>query len=845
MMTMLNRAVSSIALAMVLVAALAAQRGDHKGKQQPDLPADLEVPSAPVLSPADGLRSLRVQPGFRVELIAAEPLVVDPVCIAFDELGRIWAVEMRGFMPNVDGKGELAANGRVVILTDTDGDGRMDTSDVFLDGLVLPRLVAIVNQGVLVLAPPNLYLCKDLDGDGRCDEKTLIRGGFAGRNSPEHAPNGALLGMDNWLQFAKFGERLRFLNGEWVWRKQVFRGQWGISMDDFGRHYHNGNSDYLRGDMFPAHYALRNKHLGGRLTGVNAQVARDQSTWPIRITPGINRGYMKHMLRDFKLARFTGACSPVIYRDDVFGLDCRLDAFVCEPCGNFVRRSKVIDRDGVLSAENVYPKDEFLASTDERFRPVDLKVGPDGGLYVVDMYRGIVQHKAFVTTFLRKQILKRGLESPLGLGRIYRVLPTAAKRRPLPSLGSLDVAGLALALEHPSGWCRDHAQRLLIGHGKSVIARITTVIESSRQPLARLHALWVLEGVGGLRPSLLRLAMRDDHPQVRCAALRLSEPWLAGDPALRDQVVGLVSDGDPRVVAQLALSLGVAPELARETMLPVLSRSSLPESLLAAILSGIPGQELEMLEGLVAKKSFAVVSKSRQRVVLQLVKCVLQPAKPARIARILGLATNRSAGKAWQRSLILKEIAAHLDRRAKSGRVERVLTLLDKPTALLALAASDSLARRVVGRLAWPGQPLVAAKVTVRSKKELRRIKKGRTAYILRCMACHQLTGKGQPGLAPTLVASPYVMGSTDRLAAIILHGVSGPMVINGQKFEGVMPPAPATGDAEIALIMSFIRNSWGHKGTMVSTKFVTGVRKKYQGRGANPFTVAELDRWK
>jgi len=551
------------------------------------------------------------------------------------------------------------------------------------------------------------------------------------------------------------------------------------------------------------------------------------------------------MLRDFKLARFTGACSPVIYRDEVFGPTSRGDAFVCEPCGNFVRRSKVADAGGELAASNAYRQDEFLASSDERFRPVDLKVGPDGGLYVVDMYRGIVQHKNFVTTFLRKQILERGLDKPLGHGRIYRVLPREAVRRAVPGLDSASVEGLVRALEHPSGWCRDHAQRLLIGRGADVVAPVEELIRASLRPLARLHGLWVLEGVGGLSVDTLVDALRDGDPQVRCAALRLSEPWLSGAAGLRQRAVELVLDQDRSVVLQAVLSLGAVPKLARASVLPVLLRSDLPAHLAAAALTGLQGQELEMLELLVRHPQFKKRTQGRRRLLLGLVNCVLKEAQPARIGRLLSLVVGEPRARDWQASAVLGEVASHLDRRAKSAGTERVLTLPTRPQALIALAAESGPVARVIKRLAWPGRPQGKAAARVLSKSDQRRIKKGRKAYMIRCMACHQMHGKGQPGLAPGLVGSEYVTGSVERLAAAILHGVSGPIVVNGEKFNGVMPPAPATPDDEVALIMSFVRNAWGHQGSTVGEKFVTGVREKYKARGARPFTAAELDKIK
>jgi mono/diheme cytochrome c family protein/glucose/arabinose dehydrogenase len=828
-----------VILVFLLAASVSAQRGDRRGREQPPLPKSLKVPPAPVLSPKDGLRSLRVQPGFEVQLVAAEPLVEDPVCITFDENGRIWAVEMRGFMPNVDGTGELKPSGRIVVLTDTDDDGVMDRSDVFLDKLVLPRLVSIVNQGVLVLEPPNLYLCRDTDGDLKCDEKTIIRGKLGGRSGPEHAINGGMVALDNWIQFAKFGERLRFLDGKWVWRKQLHRGQWGITQDDFGRAFHNGNSDHLRGDRFPPHYAVRG---GGRrsVPGANMQVARDQSTWPIRITPGINRGYQKHMLRDYKLARFTAACSPVIYRDTVFPKDCRGNAFVCEPSGNFVRRTKLVETPESIVGRNAYEKDEFLASTDERFRPVDLKIGPDGGLYVVDMYRGILQHKVYVTTFLRRQIIERGLDKPVGLGRIYRVMPKGAKRRAGPALSKASDAELIATLEHDGGFWRDNAQRLLIKRGRSVAKAVEKMARESHNPLARLHALWVLEGIGALTPELLRGSLSDKHHQVRCAALRLSEPFLSKSALLLAGVQLQAFHSDPRVVLQTVLTLGELdpPDLVFLARFAVAGEHG--SRVRGALVSAVGGgRELQFLEALCAMKEFRN-NRGGQDLVNDLSRSISRALETDRLSKLIGLACSLPASREWVRQRVLQGVAGELARESKKKKRDRVLALAAEPKSLVAVAARDEIAARVVKHLAWPGRPMQSAARKL-TRAQRRRIGKGKMHYTLRCFACHAMNGKGQPGVAPSLVGSKWVLGNPERLIPILIHGLTGPITVDGKEWNLLMPAVPDMKDEEIALILSYVRNSFGHEASLIDTKTVRSVRKAHAKRDLQPFTVEEL----
>ena len=210
----LSRTMRLLVLSILLPAASAlAQQGDRAGEHQAPLPADLAVPPAPPLSAQDAMSSFVVADGLRVELVAAEPLVIAPVAMEIGPDGRMWVVEMPGYMNDVSGSDELEPTGRIVILEDLDQDGRMDTRTVFLDELVLPRAVAIVPGGALVVAPPNLLHAIDHDGDGRADSTIVLDDTFAGRASREHAGNGLRYGMDNWLHCSQHPWEYRFIDG--------------------------------------------------------------------------------------------------------------------------------------------------------------------------------------------------------------------------------------------------------------------------------------------------------------------------------------------------------------------------------------------------------------------------------------------------------------------------------------------------------------------------------------------------------------------------------------------------------------------------------------------------------
>ena len=572
---------------------LPAQRGDRSGEVQAELPEHLRLPPPAPLSPEQALQVLRVAPGLRVELVAAEPLVQDPVAIAFDAQARLWVVEMRGFMRDVDGTGEHEPVGRISVLEDADDDGRYDKGTVFLEGLVLPRALGLVRGGVLVLEAGALWFCPDADGDLRADRRVLVEKGFAaGLANPEHAPNGFVRGLDGWLELANFGERLLDTGPGTFARERVFQaGQWGLAFDDYGRRYYDYNSDALRVDLWPARYGARHPVLG--FDGNNVRVVSDQHVWPIRPTPGVNRGYQKDFLRaDGTLQTVTAACGPLIDRGGLLPAPYAGCAFVCEPAANLVLRY-------TLPAPEVTPDTTFLASTDERFRPVNLANGPDGALYVVDMARGVIQHRNFVTTFLRRQIEARQLAQPIGRGRIWRIVPQAHRREPVRRLAGSTSAELVDCLRDRNGWVRTEAQRLLAEReARETVPGLRAVLRAGGDVRARLHAFWLLAAWEEFSILELRALLADPEPMLRRAALQRLEPALRRtDPAQAlAAAVPLLLDGDPGVRVQAMLSLGeCGAEQALDALAGVARVRGSERHVASAIASGSLGREEALL----------------------------------------------------------------------------------------------------------------------------------------------------------------------------------------------------------------------------------------------------------
>jgi mono/diheme cytochrome c family protein/glucose/arabinose dehydrogenase len=460
--------------------------------QQPEV---VDFGKSPFISPEASISKMIVEDGFEVKLIAAEPLVSTPVAMLFDDKARMWVVEMTGYMPDTTGAGEDIPNGKIVILDDKNGDGVYDDRKVFLDSLVLPRAICFVDGGILVAEPSNLWFY-EISNDKPVN-KLLVDDKYAVGGNVEHQPNGLLRALDNWIYNAKSDRRYRRIGGKWVFERTHFRGQWGIAQDNYGRLYYNNNSQNLLGDYFAPGFGAQNRYQRG-VAGFNEKSVANNKVYPIRPTPGVNRGYMKNVLNDsLKLNEFTAAAGPIVYRGSLFGKAYEWNAFTPEPSANLIKRNILNEKGYVVQGQQAYKDREFLASTDERFRPVNLYDAPDGSIIVLDMYRGIIQHKTYLTPYLADQIGKRGLTQPLASGRIYKILPKNSKTKMVTL--SDDPNELVKLLGHSDGWVRDKAQQKLIDvKSTQVIPALRSAVQQKQNPLFAIHALWTLEGLGAL-----------------------------------------------------------------------------------------------------------------------------------------------------------------------------------------------------------------------------------------------------------------------------------------------------------------------------------------------------------
>jgi mono/diheme cytochrome c family protein/glucose/arabinose dehydrogenase len=831
-----------LALLVGATSALALNKGNAGPK---DVTLKFNLPAPAPLSPEEALKSFRLPPGFRIELVASEPMIETPVAISFDDQGRMFVVEMRGYMRDVDGTTEKEPIGRVSLLTDVDGDGRMDSATAFADNLVMPRGVMPVKGGALIAEPPNLFFCRDLDGDGKAETRTVVAndyGTFGGQ--PEHMANTPTWAMDNRIYSAGYGVSFRALGDAWQRGPGLGRGQWGLCQDDAGRLFFNYNSDLLRADLLPAAAFARNPLLR-TASSINYQVMKDQAVFPSHPTPGVNRGYDPKTLReDGTLARATSTCGAVVYRGDAFPAEYRGDAFVPEPSSNLIKRLKLTEKDGVITAEDAHPGQEFLTSTDERFRPVMMANGPDGALYVVDMYRGMLQHPGFLTHYLMANIKARKLETPVNQGRIWRIVRDD-QAAPKATKLTTEAAARVKLLKHPNGWVRDTAQRLLVESGDPITpapALRALLTDADATDVTRLHALWTLDGLGAIAPDDVRAALKDKDAQVRAAAVRLASADLLPDLlAVRD-------DPAPLVLAHLAIRLSsVNQPSADQALAELVARHGHHALVREGTLSGVRGRETTIAQAVAAVADRTNVPQTGP-VLEALATLVSQAGKAGPFEQMLGVAVTLN-DRTNLRDAVLRGLDQTIrDAKTKKTTPLKTIWLSSEPAALAKLRttvkSSGGLTNltSLSSRLAWMGKPGAPAppKVTALTKAEQARFEKGKTIFTSLCAPCHQPHGYGLDGLAPPLVDSDWVLGKPDVTAKIVLNGLGGPIKVGNRTWDLSMPPMGMLSDEDVASVLTYIRREWDHNGSPVDAKFVAGVRKQSAGH-PNSWTADEL----
>ncbi|MBM3804259.1 MAG: c-type cytochrome [Acidimicrobiia bacterium] len=537
------------------------------------------------LSPQDALTSFRLSDDFRIELFACEPYVLSPVEMVFDENGRIYVAEMLDY-PEDPPPGKPARS-RIRLLEDRDGDGRVDHAVVFADRVLEVSGLQPWKGGLIVTSAPDILFMKDTNGDGQADERRVLYTGFPKVN-PEARITNPRLAIDNWVYASNTGSDGRITSPDQAGHAPVLvRGadfrfrpdrrtaepasgpaQFGSTFDDWGNRFITQNTIHLRHVVLPMQYLDKSPFLDipavaqdisdhGRPSSPIFPLTSPQA-WRVERTRLRQQRYDENRLNRTEQVGgyFSAASGSTIYSGDVFPKEYWGNIFTGEVNSNLVHRD-ILRQDGVsFLAARAKDGIEFLASTDPWFRPCNFTNAPDGNLYVTDIYRLFIETPESIP-----EELKKNMDFWAGdtMGRIYRIVSNKPlRRRDLkPQLGVATTVELVRLLESTNGWHRQTAQRLLLERqDPSAIPPLRELVQKSRSSLARIHALWSLEGLSALQAAQLGVALRDVDPHLREHALRLSEPWLDSSEALKRVVFDMARDSDMRVQFQLALTLG-------------------------------------------------------------------------------------------------------------------------------------------------------------------------------------------------------------------------------------------------------------------------------------------------
>ena len=523
-------------------------------------------PSSEYLSPEESMKTFNLPKGYHLELVASEPMIKEPVAIAWDGNARMYVAEMLTYMQDADATGERVPRSRILLLEDTNNDGKMDKSTVFIDNLLLPRMILCVNHELLVNETNTITVTayKDTNGDGKADEKRVVYENAkysANDANMEHQRSGLDWNLDNYIYMTYEPIRFRYTNG--MLRADTIvsgsPGQWGITHDNYGRLFYSSAGGEVPVQRFQINPVYGSLDLKDQYSNEFAAV------WPIISTPDVQGG-LPRLRPDSTLNRFTACSGQSIFRGDALPKDLVGDYLVCEPVGRLIRRAKLINIKGKSIVQNAYYQQEFIASSDMNFRPINSYTGPDGHLYIVDMHRGIIQQGNWTRpgSFLRNVIDRMGFAKNIGHGRIYRLVHDGYKSGAKPHILDESPAQLVTYLDHPNGWWRDNAQKQLVILGdRSVVPALKQIAEGKKATLSakpshlgRIHALWTLEGLNAIDIDVLLAAMNDPDAQVRKAAIWISEPYIKkNDVQIINRLAELKADSSYDVRTQLLLSL--------------------------------------------------------------------------------------------------------------------------------------------------------------------------------------------------------------------------------------------------------------------------------------------------
>lgn len=512
------------------------------------------------LSPAEAIKTIEVPDGYHLQCVASEPMVQEPASFVFDEDGAMYVCEWLTYMQDEYGRNQLDETCRVVKLVDTDGDGVMDKRTVFIDKIRLPRTILPLKDRVLVniTQETTIWAYFDDDKDGVADRREAAYAGPENRGNIEHQLTGLVWNLDNYIY--SNDSRFRYADGK-LFPEPYSKSrisQWGLARDDDGRIYCSwaGGGNPVHSFQFPGGYPILNlsksdEHAPGYDTPLSICQVEDQSSGHYDF--GNNR----------ILTEFSATCGQTVLRSELmpqwYG-----HVATPEPVGRLIRLSTIKNEKGKRVAHNTFPEGEFIRSTDPFFRPVWSESGPDGCFYFADLYRGIIQEKTWfphegdhIWVKRYKRVKEWGMLKVFRHGRIYRLVPDKTKPTSPLQLKDLPSKDLVPHLSNGNGWIRDNVQKLLVSNAdSSAVKPLKDLFGTSPSTNSRIAALWTLNGLGAVDPSLVLTALTDKEERVRLAGIRLAEPFLKdGNETVAKSVFALADDASPDVAMQLVLSL--------------------------------------------------------------------------------------------------------------------------------------------------------------------------------------------------------------------------------------------------------------------------------------------------
>ena len=596
----------------------------------------------PALSPEEALRSFQLEPGLRIELVAAEPLVINPVAFVFDGPRRLFVAEGRGYPDPVEGGGTTTL-GRVALLEDVDDDGRFERRTEFATGLGYVNGLALWRGGVFVTAAPDILYLKDTDGDGIADERRIVLTGFDATKTAQLRVSHPTLGLDgkiyvtSGLNGGKVISPLhpgraavsfslkdgRFDPDTYEFENTGGRGQYGLTFDAFGRRFICSNRHPVMHVTLEPWQLARNPHLSfSEAVQEVSKVQSEAKVFPINRAT-ITADFIPSLMAAPHTGTFTSASGVHIFGGAGLKPEHVGNVFICESAQNLVQR-QVLRSEGA-SFRSAPPANgkEFLASADVWFRPVFLGEGPDGALYVADMYRREIDHPRYVPEESRSLL---DFESGKDRGRIYRIIRDSTPPRPSHASAlarSEDLLKTVATLESPNEWWRADSQRRLVERAeRAAIPLLEKTATLAKSAESRTRALWTLHGLGGLSAAIIASSLSDPNPGVREQGLRFVGERIAkgaGNDFLA-AAIAATNDSDARVRFCAALALAEARD---DSVVPALATLAVRDGedrwTRAAVLSAIGGRNEIFLAGLQRERAghpaaFAIVIEHLARV---------------------------------------------------------------------------------------------------------------------------------------------------------------------------------------------------------------------------------------